>query len=239
MARRRIYPQNLASGSEGQEITHIPLDQARITQTALLLLNEIGLKELSMRKIADKLQVKTASLYYHVKDKDQLLQLLADKISEQMVWPDADLPWTDQILQWGEQFRRALHAYRDAVDIFNTTIAMGYHRLLQIEKLYKLLASAGFPDHQIPWAASMLKNHVLGFVAEEARLREFAGEDGDTQEKMSGNFNQFYSQLPEDQFPYMIRLASYTTNSNWDEEFQFGLSVFIAGFSLKLPPAES
>lgn len=234
MARRRIHPQHQVLGMEEREAPHIPLDRARIVQTALHVLNELGLKELSMRKIADELQVKTASLYYHVKDKEQLLHLLADKISEEMMWPDSSAPWNEQILQWGGQFRKILHAYRDAVEIFNSTLASGYSRLTQIEKLYQIFVSAGFPDHQIPWMASILKNYVLGFVAEEARLVRLAGQGDEAVEKLGEQYSQFYRNLPEKQFPNMIRLAPYTTSSDWRNEFQFGLGVLIDGFSLKL-----
>ncbi|GGD57951.1 TetR/AcrR family transcriptional regulator C-terminal domain-containing protein [Paenibacillus nasutitermitis] len=211
-----------------------PLDQARIVQTALQLLDEIGLKELSMRKIADKLQVKTASLYYHIKDKDQLMQLLSDRISEEMEWPDSSLPWMEQIDLWGEEFRKILHSRRDTVELFNTTIAVGYSRLDLIEKLFRLLTLAGFPDEQVPWVASILKNYVLGFVGEEVRLRNRSDQGNASNKEKSEMYNQFYSQLPQERFPHMIRLAVYTTNSDWEKEFAFGFELLIAGLEKKL-----
>ncbi|MFD0695101.1 TetR/AcrR family transcriptional regulator C-terminal domain-containing protein [Paenibacillus sp. GCM10027628] len=235
MARRRIYPQSRLTGFEEIEPTHIPLDRARIIEVTVDLLNECGLKDLSMRKIADALGVKTASLYYHVKDKDQLLQLLGDKISEDMIWPDPQLPWKEQMAQWGANFRKILSSYRDAVEIFNSAIGIGDGRLKQIEKLYQLFVAAGFQDSQIPWMAAMIKNYVLGFVAEEARLSFFAQQGEVDAQQFSEQYNQFYSRLPADRFPNMIRLAPYTTSSNWENEFQFGLGVLIDGFSMKLP----
>ncbi|KIL39274.1 hypothetical protein SD70_20955 [Gordoniibacillus kamchatkensis] len=232
MARRRTYPQSFIPGLE-EETAHIPLDRGRIIQTALQVLNEIGLKELSMRKIADKLQVKTASLYYHVKDKEQLMQLLLDKICGEMVWPEPSLPWKEQILQWGEQFRKVVHSHRDAVELFNSSLAMGYERLTQIEKLYQLFVSAGFADAQVPWMASMLKNYVLGFAAEELRLNAFAQQDRTSNEEFGEQYSRFFRQLPKDLFPNMIRLAPYTTSTDWREEFHFGLHVLIDGFSMR------
>lgn len=233
MARRRTtrLPNSL---TEEQLMIHTPLDQARILEAALLLLNEIGLKELSMRKIAEKLQVKTASLYYHVKDKEELMQLLTDRISSRMVWPETTLSWQEQIYQWAEQFRKVLISHRDAVELFNLTIAKGYERLTQIEKLYQLLVSAGFSDPYVPWIASMLKNYVQGFVAEEAQLNARSRNHHSSYQDMSEQYDLFYRQLPKERFPNMIRLASYTTNTNWENEFHFGLSVLIDGFSTRL-----
>ncbi|MCD9024714.1 TetR/AcrR family transcriptional regulator C-terminal domain-containing protein [Cohnella silvisoli] len=234
MARRRIHPPSHILGTEESEPAHIPLDRTRIIQTALQLLNEIGLRDLSMRKIADRLQVKTASLYYHVKDKDELLQWLGDKISENMIEPDPSLPWEEQIVQWCGNFRKLLHSHRDAVEIFNSALALGYGRLTQIEKLFQLFVSAGFQDSQIPWMAAMLKNYVLGFVAEEGQLVDLAGKGDTAVEELGEQYSQFHRHLPEEQFPNMIRLAPYTTSTDWKQEFQFGLGVIIDGFSLKL-----
>jgi TetR/AcrR family tetracycline transcriptional repressor len=236
MARKRTRQPLELIGFEESEGNHIPLSRSRITQSAIRLLNELGLKELSMRKVADDLLVQPASLYYHVKGKEQLLQLLSDKISSEMVWPDSSLPWREQLLQWGEQFRKVLHGYRDAVELFNSTIGLGYNRIMQIEKLYQMLVSAGFEDKQIPWIASMLKNYVFGFVAEEARFVSFADNSDATPEQLSQQYNQIYSSLSKEQFPNIIRLASYTTNTDWQQEFHFGLGVIIDGLSVKLAP---
>jgi TetR/AcrR family transcriptional regulator, tetracycline repressor protein len=235
LARRRNSTQLRNSVIEEQITSHIPLDRVRILETALLLLDEVGLKELSMRKIADKLRVKTASLYYHVKDKEELMGLLSDRISAEMVWPEMSLYWQEQIYQWAGQFRKVLLSHQDAVELFNQTIAKGYERLTQIEKLYQLLVSAGFSDPHVPWIASMLKNYVLGFVAEEDQLQATARNHHSSFEEMGEQYDQFYRQLPEERFPNMIRLASYTTKTNWENEFHFGLGVLIDGFSAKLP----
>ncbi|MFB9331117.1 TetR/AcrR family transcriptional regulator C-terminal domain-containing protein [Paenibacillus aurantiacus] len=229
MARRRIVPFPNSITEEGT--SYIPLDRRRILDTAMQVLDEIGLKELSMRRIADQLQVKTASLYYHVKDKEELMQLLLDAICREMAWPSTSLSWQEQIYQWAEQFRKVLLSHRDAVELFNLAIPSGYERLTQVEKLYQVFVTAGFSDLQVPWMASMLKNYVLGFAAEEARLQATAKNQYASYEDMEEKADQFFRQLPEEQFPNMIRLAAYTTKTNWDHEFHFGLRVLIDGFS--------
>ncbi|CAG7643121.1 hypothetical protein PAESOLCIP111_04426 [Paenibacillus solanacearum] len=186
-----------------------------------------------MKKIADKLQVKTASLYYHVKDKEELMQLLSDRICRGMVWPESSLAWEEQIFQWAEQFRRVLLSHRDAVELFTQTIARGVDRLTQIEKLYELLVLAGFSDSHIPWTASLFKNYVLGFVADNVRIMAIASGQFTSSDDMSEQYEQFYRQLPEEKFPNTIRLAPYTTRPDWEKEFQFGLRVLIDGLADK------
>jgi AcrR family transcriptional regulator len=57
------------------------LDRAQVVRAALALVDEVGLDGLTMRRLAERLGIQAASLYKHVKDKDELLVLLADEIS--------------------------------------------------------------------------------------------------------------------------------------------------------------
>src|SRR5437764_10081553 len=66
----------------------IDLDQ--IVKAALQLLDEVGLDGLTMRRLAERLGIRAASLYRHVRDKDELLVLLADEISGEI--PVAEIP---------------------------------------------------------------------------------------------------------------------------------------------------
>jgi len=56
------------------------LSRARLVSEALGLVQEEGLEALSMRRLADRLKVKAASLYWHVRDRRELVELLADSI---------------------------------------------------------------------------------------------------------------------------------------------------------------
>ncbi len=58
------------------------LSRSRLVAEALGLVQEGGLEALSMRGLADRLNVKAASLYWHVRDRRELLELLAESILE-------------------------------------------------------------------------------------------------------------------------------------------------------------
>ncbi|MEW9702510.1 TetR/AcrR family transcriptional regulator C-terminal domain-containing protein [Paenibacillus sp. SI8] len=235
MARRRIYPLTTDKDTIPDETLHTPLDRDRIVGIMLELLKAEGLNGISMRKIADSLGVKAASLYYHVKDKDQLLHLLAEEISTKVDFPDTALEWNLQLRLWSLSFRQSLLQYPDAVHIMNATHAASPNRLAHIEYLFRALAEAGFKDDQVPWLASMLKNFIYGFVEEECRLRDRAklAEAESKQEKPETRHKEIEA-LPKERYPHFIRLAAYTTSVNWEEEFSFGLDVLLAGFATKL-----
>ena len=91
-----------------------PIDSEGIIDAALSLLNQEGLNRLSMRRLADSLGVQAASLYWHIKNKSELLQLMADKICEKMDWPDgAGMPWREKVRRGMVSYREALLQYRD------------------------------------------------------------------------------------------------------------------------------
>src|SRR5262245_65845908 len=90
-----------------------PLDQAQIVRAALDLLDEVGLDELTMRRLAERLDVKAASLYRHVRDKEELLALLGDEISAEIPLPRATGTWQGQLNEIAWNVRRGLMAHRD------------------------------------------------------------------------------------------------------------------------------
>lgn len=62
-----------------------PLDRTRVADTALKLLNEVGLDGLTLRAIAKELDVKAPALYWHFKDKQALLDEMATEMYRRMV----------------------------------------------------------------------------------------------------------------------------------------------------------
>lgn len=63
-------------------------------------------------------------------------------------------------------------------------------------------------------------------------LLPFAGLLNRTLEKTDQG--RFFRSLPREQFTNMIRLASHTTDTGWQEEFEFGLDVLMDGFRQRL-----
>src|SRR5215469_18405025 len=81
-----------------QEI-HEPtgLNRQAVVDAALELLGEAGVDGLSMRGLADRLGVKAASLYWHVRDKQQVLELLAEALLGRVRVPTRPADWREQV----------------------------------------------------------------------------------------------------------------------------------------------
>lgn len=90
------------------------LTRERLVAAALDLVDEEGLEGLSMRALADRLEVKAASLYWHVRDRQELLELLAEGILESVPRVRQRATWRETVLAIGDALRRRVAAQKDA-----------------------------------------------------------------------------------------------------------------------------
>ncbi|MEV4056688.1 TetR/AcrR family transcriptional regulator C-terminal domain-containing protein [Amycolatopsis sp. NPDC049688] len=141
----------------------MPLDRRQITEAALALLDEVGLAELSTRRLAAKLGVSSPTLYWHVKDKAQLLDLLAEAVCEDAFEIDETQDWRRQLEQGLHQFRAMLLRHRDAATLLRER-PPGPNRLAHIERTARILLEAGFTPEDTAGIARLLAAHVLASV---------------------------------------------------------------------------
>ncbi len=93
------------------------LSRGRLVSEALGLIQEEGLDALSMRRLADRLKVKAASLYWHVRDRRELLELLAESILG-TVGPARSRPdWRSSVLDALKALGERVAAQKDANQI--------------------------------------------------------------------------------------------------------------------------
>ncbi|MGJ0388422.1 TetR family transcriptional regulator [Microbacterium sp. CGR1] len=93
-------------------------DRDGVARAALALLDEVGLADLSMRRIASRLDVQPSALYWHFTSKQELLAELADRITSAIPRDDAD------VLTTARSIRDALFAYRDGAELVLSTYAL-------------------------------------------------------------------------------------------------------------------
>jgi TetR/AcrR family tetracycline transcriptional repressor len=205
------------------------LDQAQVVHAALVLLDEVGLDELTMRRLAERLNVKAASLYRHIHNKDELLGLLGDEISAEIPLPRGEGTWREQLTEAAWNARRGLLAHRDAARVLASTPPAGPRRLRHVEAVLRILRAAGLKDRDAARAAYHLNNLVTEFAADEGRLAAYAAGSGSSRRQILGEMRRQLKSLPKDEYPSIVALADCLAEDAQDALFEFGLDLCLHG----------
>ncbi|MFL1407136.1 TetR/AcrR family transcriptional regulator [Marinobacter sp. M1N3S26] len=157
-----------------------PLSPERIYRTALGLIEENGVDDLSMRKLAGALGVDAMSIYHHVENKQALLQGVFQTVQEELPLPDPmPADWKEALRQLGKGFH---HLARRYPGIFPAMITSSYGTEREREIFHyirRALQKAGVADSDMPGATSALYTYGIGMAnvsANGLRLRPLYGE---------------------------------------------------------------
>jgi AcrR family transcriptional regulator len=147
----------------------VQLHRSDVVDKAAHILDEYGIADLTMRRLARELGVTPGALYWHFADKQELLGAVADRILEPAVPDVAAMPWTLQIETIGAALRDALLSSTDGAELVSATFASG--RSAALTRILGLLAAAaadaGFEFAKADLAARTVVYYVLGFTADE------------------------------------------------------------------------
>ncbi len=211
------------------------IDKDKIVKAALHQLNHEGIDGLSMRRLADLLGIRAASLYWHVKNKAELLQLIADSFMKEITYPKSSLSWQEQLFTIAHQYRRILLTYRDSAQIMADTPPFTPHRLRVIEYIYRLYEKSGLSEEDIPLAAALYNNFVVSFVMDEVRIMKQINAVRTNESTFSIEIPQDMLQgIPVKEFPLFSKLTFASKSLDMDQQFNFGLQVLIEGLKAKI-----
>lgn len=205
-----------------------PLDRRRVADTALGLLNEVGLDGLTLRAIARELDVKAPALYWHFKDKQALLDEMATEMYRRMTAqgsPDPDGTWQEWLLAANRGLRTALLAYRDGAKVFSGSRFTGMEHAEHMEEGLRRFTAAGMTLAEAARALNTSYLYTLGFVTEEQGVQPLPGErrEGFDLEERARRMADF---------PLAAR-AGAEIFGHYDQHFEEGLALLVAGIETR------
>jgi TetR/AcrR family transcriptional regulator, tetracycline repressor protein len=147
------------------------LDRQTVVRAALRLLNEVGLDGLTVRRLAADLDVQAPALYWHFKNKQELLDemattVFADAIREAGL-PSKEASWSDWALQIGKWQRQMLLRYRDGARMFSGRYLTDSSLYGTMEIALRKFTDAGFSLHDATQFLSTIYCYAVGFTIEE------------------------------------------------------------------------
>ncbi|KAF1296694.1 TetR family transcriptional regulator [Enterococcus sp. JM4C] len=152
------------------------LSKEKIIQTAFHLLEEKeNLSWLSMRHIASALDVKAPALYWYFKNKQMLLQAMAETMESHLIVPEIQGIWKKDILAYMESYFDLYTQFPCGIELEIQTVPAYPSRLEHIDTMIQIIRSGGVPLAQSHLAVSSFQNLLIGFMMdykEEAHLRQ-------------------------------------------------------------------
>ncbi|MFC8716264.1 TetR/AcrR family transcriptional regulator C-terminal domain-containing protein [Kitasatospora sp. NPDC057198] len=203
------------------------LRQDTVVRTALRLLEEVGLDGLSLRRLAKVLGVQPAALYWHIKDKQELLDLMAEEMLAgefaALRPPAPEEPWQDWLRDLAWRLRRSLRTHRDGARIFAG--ARPVRGTLQVmDQLVVVLLRAGFGPQDALRNGGVVVSYTLGFVLDEQAAAAAFAADGTAPENVG-------AALASGDYPVLGEVLATVGRPNPDADFRHGTELMVAGMS--------
>ncbi len=204
------------------------LSRDAIVDAAMRVLDKEGTGGLSMRRVAQELDTGPASLYAHVSNREELEELLFDRILGEVPIPTPDpARWQDQLKQLIRDAEAAFVRHR-AARLALARMPFTPNGLINGEAALALLRCGGIPDQVAAYAVDLLSLYSVAHAMEASVYAD----KGVTEEQNQERFQQvrgYLEELPPDRFPVMTSMVDQLLAGDGEERFEFGLDVLIRG----------
>jgi len=213
----------------GHSTEREPVTRDRAVRTAIAVADAVGLESLSMRKVAAQLGIEAMSLYYHVKNKSDLLDGMLDVVYSEFSTPQAGDQWREAMKLRAESTRAVLARHPWAISIKSRT-SPGHATLAHLDAVIGCLDAAGFSMPLIGHTMSILDGYVQGFAQQEASLPlDASGDIGEATEAIIAQ-----QESMQDAFPNLAAMAEKLVlqpGYAYGNEFDFGLRLILDGIA--------
>ncbi len=218
------------AAKHGDAAPHAPVTPDSVADAALRIIDAQGLDGLTVRALAAELGVGTMTLYWYVKNKDEVLDLVADRLLADVLFPPLEQDWRISVRDGAVSVRRALLSHPRAVPIIVGRGSFGPNGLRMLEGSIAIFRNAGFSDDDAAYAYLTISNFVTGFC-----VFETASAEGSIAPQSMGQLaSQYISLLPPERYPNLMAAAPRLFGGDRDTRFSFALDYLVAGFEAKL-----
>jgi AcrR family transcriptional regulator len=193
------------------EIPRLALTRPRVVRTALRLVDEHGLSALTMRALATELQVSPMALYNHVRDKEELVDLMGDLILGEVDLSTIAGDWATQMRALVCSFHQVLTAHPGLARVCSAQVKIGPHGLRIMERGLGLLLQARFSPPEAANAFFALYTYTVGY------------------HQMGRVDPRDYSALPPEQIPSITAATDHLNGAHQHGRFEYGLDALLTG----------
>jgi TetR/AcrR family transcriptional regulator, tetracycline repressor protein len=214
--------------AQAREADKTRLTKQAVVDKALALGDAEGLEALTIRRIATELGVTPMALYWHFRNKEELLAGLGDQI-----WGELDTD-VDESAPWDQQFRgllesllHVLRAHPCASQLLLEGEKTSDAALVASETALAILGRGGFGAEQAAEITRMALFTGLILVMSDPSSKPAmnAAQKAEEQRKQHVRF----ALLPPDRYPHLVEAALPMSNCDPEFHYSFGVDLFVAG----------
>jgi AcrR family transcriptional regulator len=202
-----------------------PLSRDLVLHTAIGLADRSGLEALSMRRLAQALDVEAMSLYNHVANKDDILNGMVDIVESEIALPPPGAHWKTGLRAMAMSAHDIFGRHPWAASLSLSATGDRPARYRYMNALLGALREAGFSAEMTDHAYHALESHIAGFTlwasqldVDEAAFPEMA--------------ESFLRTIPVEELPYLVEHVHQHLKERDPEDegaFAFGLDLILDG----------
>ena len=204
------------------------INRDMVLRAALERLNQDGLEQLTLRRLGIDLNVQAATIYWHFKSKEDLLDEMATTVfaegAPNLLPARKSSDWKVWVATFGEGLRKTLLAYRDGARMVAGTRLTNTEYLKTAEIIGSELLAAGFSVRAAVVLLSTVYNYTLTFVMEEQAVFPVPGQ-------RSPRYRLEDRDARLASFPF-LRQTSSILFDRYDRRFREGLDLILNGATL-------
>ncbi|MFP2927703.1 TetR/AcrR family transcriptional regulator [Pyxidicoccus sp. 3LG] len=206
------------------------LSRALVVEAAVDLVRKQGLRQLSMRTLAERLGATPMAVYKHVADREELVLLTVEAILAHLVLPDERLEPVAWLRELAGRVRALGLAHRGVMDFLLEEGPIAHTSLVILDRTVRKLHDAG-----IPWKeAGALHNTFFSWLAGAVRRQEpwDTGTPG-----ASSPFQKFFTAaaaLPAADYPGIAHSLPHMRTTEVEREFEASLGFMLEGIQRRI-----
>uniref|UniRef100_A0AAU2V5U7 TetR/AcrR family transcriptional regulator n=1 Tax=Streptomyces sp. NBC_00003 TaxID=2903608 RepID=A0AAU2V5U7_9ACTN len=219
-----------------------PLTRERIVTEAVRLLDAEGIEALSMRSLGTRLNAGATSIYRHVANRDELIELVVDE-----VYGELRIPAPAEQSEWRAAAVDAANSLR-AMALRHPWVAsvlgqvglshLGPNVMQMSDHMLAIFETAGFPAHETDQVMSTIVAYVIGMATSEAAYLSMIARSGRTEREWVDSLRPAIEEATRDH-PRLaqghIAQQDKDPGKLRDQTFAYGLQCTLDGLAARLP----
>jgi AcrR family transcriptional regulator len=199
------------------------LSQEQVLSQALDLLDEVGLDQLTMRRLATALGVQNGATYWHFPSKQVLLEAMADRLLSGLTdGLETEPPWSERVTALAHRLHRALRSRRDGARLFSAAFFPLPNALAYGEAMIAILGESGLTAREAAWAADTLTYYVVAHTIEEQLAAAPPGDGRDATARLTGA-------VDAQRHPHLYAALAHIPAPHQAAHFDYGLGLVVQG----------